>query len=238
MDNSDKSEPGFEFGVRLWGMDSDNRAFFQNATASNVKGKTAQLSGVAHPLQPGDVIGLQSGAKKARCRIVWVVDAGPVRKTEAGVELLAGQQPPWPEPPAGTKSANEVQGSGGRNNRKFVRHKIFFPVEIGFEDESRARMQTNATDIGGRGCYVETMMPLGIGTAVQVMFWINEDKIKAAGMVRTCDPHMGMGIEFTSLDDGIQQQLQQFVEGLDKANPTEAESAKAASAVPGANPTT
>jgi hypothetical protein len=234
MNNSANSENGFEFAVRLWGMDSEGHAFFQNATAGKIKGNTAQLSGVAHPLQPGDVIGVQSGQKKARCRIVWVVDAGPVRKTEAGIELLEGQQIPWPDPPAEKIVVEPTSESKGRDNRKFVRHKIFFPVEIGFEDESRARMQTNATDIGGRGCYVETMMPLAIGTAVQVMFWMNDEKIRASGIVRTCDPHMGMGIEFISLDDTIQQKLQQFIETLDTeaadSNPTGAEAAEAAAA--------
>ncbi|GAC1432953.1 MAG: hypothetical protein NVS1B11_00160 [Terriglobales bacterium] len=234
MDNNSNSEKGFEFSVRLWGMDSDNRPFFQNATASDVKGETAKLSGLTHTLHPGDVIGVQSGERKARCRIVWIVDAGLALKTEAGVELLPGQQIPWPEPPIVKEVAESGKDWRTKDHRKFARYKIFFPVEISFEDQQRGRMQTNATDISGRGFYVETMMPLAIDTVVKLMFWMNEEKLRADGVVRTCDPCMGMGIEFTSLDDNVQQRLQKFIEKMQaeaaRSNPTSAESAEAASA--------
>ncbi len=45
-----------------------------------------------------------------------------------------------------------------RTRGSYVRHKVLFPLEIGFEDSRRTHMQTNATDIGGRGCYVETLL--------------------------------------------------------------------------------
>lgn len=229
MDNNSNSEKSFEFRVRLWGMDSDNRPFFQSATASDVKGETAKLSGLAHTLHPEDVIGIQNGERKARCRIVWIVDAGPVRKIEAGVELLPGQQSPWPEPPVVKSAIEPSKDWRTSDHRKFARYKIFFPVEISFQDQQRGRMQTNATDISGRGFYVETMMPLAIGTVVKLMLWMNEEKLRADGIVRTCDPCMGMGIEFTSLDDNIQQQLQQCIEKMDadaaSSNPTSAEAA-------------
>ena len=42
--------------VRVWGMDSDGRPFFQNANATNLSSEGALLSGISHPLKAGDVI--------------------------------------------------------------------------------------------------------------------------------------------------------------------------------------
>jgi hypothetical protein len=76
-------------------------------------------------------------------------------------------------------------------------------------------MQTNATDIGGRGCYVETLLPLTQGTEVIIIFWMDSEKIKTPGIVRACDPGVGMGIEFTDLDNQVQERLQQLLEKMD-----------------------
>ena len=62
-------------------------------------------------------------------------------------------------------------------------------------------MQTNATDIGGRGCYVETLLPLPLGTKVKITFWMDSEKIQTSGVVRASDGGVGMGIEFTQLDN-------------------------------------
>ena len=76
-------------------------------------------------------------------------------------------------------------------------------------------MQCSATDIGGRGCYVESLVPLRINTEVIVTFWIDSHKFSTKGIVRASDPGVGMGIEFTALETQIQQQLQEYLEKLD-----------------------
>ena len=43
----------------------------------------------------GDVIGVQYETRKARCKVVWVVDAGALKKTQVGVQLVADQDCPW-----------------------------------------------------------------------------------------------------------------------------------------------
>jgi hypothetical protein len=77
-------------------------------------------------------------------------------------------------------------------------------------------MQCSATDIGGRGCYVESLVPLNISTQVIVTFWIDSQKLTTKGIVRASDPGVGMGIEFTSMEMQIQQQLQEYLEKIDK----------------------
>jgi len=198
--------------VRVWGMDADGRPFFQNANATNLSSEGAMISGISHPLKSGEVIGVQHGEKKARFKVVWVIDGGVARQIEAGVQILPNQQIPWHQL-AKPQETTEVAPS--KNKRRYVRHKVLFPLEIGFEDSRRTHMQTNATDIGGRGCYVETLLPLQLGTKVKITFWMDSEKIQTSGVVRASDGGVGMGIEFTQLDNQVQDRLQKHLDKLD-----------------------
>jgi len=198
--------------VRVWGMDAEGRPFFQNANANNISSEGAMISGIAHPLKAGDVIGVQHGEKKARFKVVWVVDGGVARKIEAGVQILPNQQSPW----GALTQTEKAEVAPAKNKRRYVRHKVLFPLEIGFEDARRTHMQTNATDIGGRGCYVETLLPLPLGTKVKVTFWMDSEKIQTSGVVRASDGGVGMGIEFTELHNQVQDRLQKHLDKLDE----------------------
>jgi PilZ domain len=197
--------------VRVWGMDADGRPFFQNANATNLSSEGAMISGISHPLKSGEVIGVQHGEKKARFKVVWVIDGGVARQIEAGVQILPNQQIPWHQ----LAKPQKTEVAPSKNKRRYVRHKVLFPLEIGFEDSRRTHMQTNATDIGGRGCYVETLLPLQLGTKVKITFWMDSEKIQTSGVVRASDGGVGMGIEFTQLDNQVQDRLQKHLDKLD-----------------------
>jgi hypothetical protein len=197
--------------VRVWGMDADARPFSQNAVARNLSGEGAQILGISHPLKTGDIIGIKHGEKKARFKVAWVTDGGTLRKIEAGVQIVEGQESPWKE----IANPQELTFAPGKIKRRFVRHKIQFPIQIGLADAQRAHMNTNATDIGGRGCYVETLLPLPLGTQGTITFWMDDEKVQTTAVVRASDPGVGMGIEFTTLDAQIQERLQQFLDKMD-----------------------
>ena len=86
---SDKPEPRLdvELSVRVFGMGANGRPFLQNVQARNISHHGAKLFGLETPLKPGDVIGVQFGDKKARCKVIWVVDR------RAGAENLSGSKP-------------------------------------------------------------------------------------------------------------------------------------------------
>ncbi len=211
MDNRPETRVEARILVRVWGMDADGRPFFQNANATNISSEGALVSGINHPLKTGDVIGIQHNEKKARFKVIWVIDGGAARKIEAGVQLLPNQRSPWQDLAAWEKQDT----TPGQNKRRFTRHKILFPIEISFDDTRRTHMQTSATDIGGRGCYVETLLPLPLGTKVNITFWMDAEKVNTTGLVRASDPGVGMGIEFTALDNLVQERLQAHLETLD-----------------------
>jgi hypothetical protein len=60
-------------------------------------------------------------------------------------------------------------------------------------------------------------MPLNVGTALRVDFWIEDEKLTPTAIVRTRDPGVGMGIEFTGLPDEGKKRLQAHLDKLDPA---------------------
>src|SRR5882762_6408422 len=203
--------------VRVWGMGADDHPFFQNATAQNVSATGACIYGIEHELKVGDVIGVQYQSKKTRCKVVWVVDAGGLKKTQVGVQLVAGQDCPWT-----TQLSLDVQSNMPAprrdNRRKYARHRISFPLELR-DERVKTPMRVNATDVSGNGCYVETILPLALGTTLRVEFWINDEKISTSAVVRTSDPGVGNGVEFTGLTPDTKMRLQNH---LDKVDPLRA----------------
>ena len=216
---SEKPEPRLdvELPIRIFGMSTEGRPFLQNVRARNISHHGAKLAGLETRLKPGEVIGVQFSDKKARCKVIWVVDAGQSQKVEVGVSLLEGQPCPWekemqrPEPVA--EIVPRVPPSEV-NKRTFPRHRVPFPIEIRDENGLGSHMSTKSADISGRGCYIETMMPLPIGKTLQITFWIGTERVRTAAIVRSCDGGVGMGIEFTGLNDETRLRLQQQVEAM------------------------
>jgi hypothetical protein len=214
MEPKGETRVAAELPVRVWGMDADGKPFFQNATASNLSSEGALLSRIQHPLKMGEIIGVQYGDKKARFEIKWVKAVALPQGFDAGVRIIPHQSAPWEE--VTRKGQDDPELTRRSDKRRFMRHRVQFPIVISFADSRRAHMQCSATDIGGRGCYVETLVPLSVDTEVVVSFWVDSDKIATKGRVRTSDPAVGMGIEFTALEEEIQARLQEYLDKMDK----------------------
>jgi hypothetical protein len=203
--------------VRVWGMGSNNQPFFQNAMAQNVSSTGACIYGIEVELKVGDVIGVQYEARKARCKVVWVVDAGALKKTQVGVQLVADQDCPWTAALPVDMKAEERTQQRQDNRRLFSRHRISYPLELR-DERVNTPLRVNATDISGNGCYVETIMPLPVATALRVDLWIEEERLTPSAVVRTRDPGVGMGIEFTGLTDELKKRFQAHLDKLDPGN--------------------
>jgi hypothetical protein len=200
--------------VRVWGMGANGQPFHQSAIAQNISATGACIFGIEPELKVGDVIGVQYEAKKARCKVIWVVDAGALKKTQVGVQLVADQECPWASVlPFEDKSVAQARVRHD-NRRKFVRHKISFPLELR-DERVNTPLRVNATDVSGNGCYVETVMPLAVATALRVDFWIDQEKFSPTAVVRTRDPGVGMGIEFTGLPEESKKRFQAHLDKMD-----------------------
>jgi len=197
--------------VRIWGMSADGRPFSQHARAQNISSEGALISGVESELKVGDVIGVQCEERKTRCTVMWVVSTGPVKRNQVGVKLVADQECPW-------KSYLPLDGAtvsiDPSNRRRFHRHKISLPLELR-DERVNAPLRINATDVSGNGCYVENMLPLPLGTVLRVDFWLDAEHIKITAVVRTCDPGVGNGIEFTGMHQEMKARMQSYLDTID-----------------------
>ncbi|MGA7080544.1 MAG: PilZ domain-containing protein [Terriglobales bacterium] len=197
--------------VRIWGMSAEGRPFSQYARAHNISSEGALVSGVETELKVGDIIGLQCDEKKTRCVVVWVMNTGPVKKNQVGVKLVAEQECPW-------KSYLPLDGAtvtiGESNRRRWHRHKITLPLEIR-DERINAPLRINASDVSGNGCYIESMQPLPLGTVLRVDFWLDSEHIKISAVVRTCDPGVGNGIEFTGMSNDAKKRMQDYLDAID-----------------------
>lgn len=200
--------------VRVWGMGANSQPFHQPAMAQNISATGACLYGIEPELKVGDVIGVQYETKKARCKVIWVVDAGALKKTQVGVQLVVDQECPWLEMLPKDMQTNERTLIRQDNRRKFARHKVSFPLELR-DERVNTPLRVNATDISGNGCYVETVMPLNVGTSLRVDLWIEEERLAPSAIVRTRDPGVGMGIEFTGLTDEAKKRIQTHLDKID-----------------------
>jgi len=210
-DNQSEPRLSVDLPVRVWGMSAEGRPFSQHARAQNISSEGALISGVENELKVGDVIGVQCGDKKTRCTVIWVMNTGPVKKNQVGVRLIADQECPW-------KNYLPLDGATvsipASNRRRYHRHKISLPIELRDERVS-APLRINATDVSGNGCYVESMMPLPLGTVLRVDFWLDSEHVNITAVVRTCDPGVGNGIEFTGMPPDTKERMQNYLDAID-----------------------
>jgi hypothetical protein len=195
-------------------MGANDQPFFQQATAQNISATGACIYGIQPELKVGDVIGVQYEGKKARCKVIWIVDAGALKKMQIGVQLVVDQECPWIARLPHDLRPNERTQQRQDNRRKFARHRISFPLQLR-DERVNMPLRVNATDVSGNGCYVETVMPLPIATALRVDFWIGDEHLSPTAVVRTRDPGVGMGIEFTGLPEEDKKRFQAHLDMLD-----------------------
>jgi PilZ domain len=202
--------------IRVFGVDADEHAFSQIARALNISDHGTKLSGLEKHLKSGDITGVHFGDKKACCNVIWIVDAPEVPKVAVGVKVAEGQPCPWQtemetERAIGTAPISRTAPTS-EDKRKFPRQRIFFQIEIRHGQGDDAAMRTRTADIAGSGCYIETMLPFPVGQILIITFWLDSERVQTTAIVRTCDGGVGMGIEFTGLDEATQKRLQQQAE--------------------------
>jgi hypothetical protein len=208
-----QTEPrlSIDLPVRVWGMSADGRPFSQHARAQNISSEGALISGVECELKVGDVIGVQCEERKTRCTVVWAMNTGPVKKNQVGVKLVAEQECPWKNY---LPMANATVSLAPSNKRRWHRHKISLPLEIR-DERVNAPSRISATDVSGNGCYVENMLPFPLGTVLRLDFYLDSEHIKITAVVRTCDPGVGNGIEFTGMPTEAKERMQAYLDGID-----------------------
>src|SRR5512140_3469043 len=70
------------------GLDSRGRAFTQKAKTLDISTGGARISGLTCDIDPGSVVSVELGNRKARFQVLWVGEAGTEREGVIGLKCI------------------------------------------------------------------------------------------------------------------------------------------------------
>jgi hypothetical protein len=181
--------------VRVFGMDKHGRPFSEHVAIVEIRSSGARVAGLKAALVTGDTIGVQLGEHKARFRVVSAGQAGTADAGLAELEAVQVADDFWGISRPSPSPAVKVQVAAG-DRRKHPRYVTSGTASIRKQGSTES-FETMITDLSLGGCYIQTFAPLPIGTSVVVQARVDEQVFGASGVIRTCHPGMGMGVEFS-----------------------------------------
>ena len=96
-----------------------------------------------------------------------------------------------------------------QERRQYPRVKVKIPVELHLSAGSPQR--TSIDEISLCGCYIETMFTLEVRTRIDLVIWLNEEKVTATGIVVNRYPQVGNGIDFVTMAPQDRLKLNDFI---------------------------
>jgi c-di-GMP-binding flagellar brake protein YcgR len=102
--------------------------------------------------------------------------------------------------------------------RKYPRIKAAIPLEFKTEGATVAS-RTETTDLSLTGCYLEMSFTMPVGTTLDMVLWVEEQRVPAKGIVVTHHPQFGNGIEFVDISQEDQAKLAHFLKTCEKEKP-------------------
>jgi c-di-GMP-binding flagellar brake protein YcgR len=126
----------------------------------------------------------------------------PIKSTIAlGVLVWKGDEEAMTEPP---------QDVSQKERRKYPRAKIAIAIEFKPESATVASRAETA-DLSLAGCYVEMSFTLPVGTKLDVILWVEDERLAGKGIVVTHHPQFGNGIEFLEMSKEDQSRLADYL---------------------------
>jgi PilZ domain-containing protein len=110
-------------------------------------------------------------------------------------------------------SPDEQANGGGPERRKQVRFPFTAAADV-LDLRSQARVTGRCSDLGAGGCYIDTLSPFGVGTAVRVRIVCESRELDAQAVVTYAHVSMGMGLAFTEIKREGQDVLRSWIAGL------------------------
>jgi len=207
-----RSEPRKEIQapVRIFGTDSSGHVFSAKAVTVNVSRQGIELSGVEPRLQVEEIIGVSYGKNRVHFRVKWVGKAGTPKAGHVGLLNTSPEKPLWDFPlPSPIPDNHQPQFVQQRTNPRF---KCNNSVELNTPGGPSFRARLADLSIGG--CYLETAIPLQVGSKVRVCIWIGETKVWADCEVAYGTPGLGVGLKFMGMSELDVELIRQFLAPL------------------------
>jgi len=148
-----------------------------------------------------------------------------VHKREDGygvaVVLLAGAPRPSEAPPAapiamGTcaNAPKQYMSSAQSSERRCATRSPFLaPVEM-VEMRSGSRFQARTADLSPQGCYIDTLNPLAVGSALRLQIHRGGLSLDVLATVTSCHRGCGMGLEFGDMTSAQKLVLESWLSEL------------------------
>lgn len=100
-----------------------------------------------------------------------------------------------------------------RDRRQHARYTLQVPMEL-YQEESDVPMRLETTDLSLGGCYIQTMMPLTVGTRLHATLWLNGNSVVVRGLVVTRHPQFGNGIMFVEFENDGEARLRKYLTSI------------------------
>jgi c-di-GMP-binding flagellar brake protein YcgR len=99
--------------------------------------------------------------------------------------------------------------SHDHERRRYPRVKAAIPVELTCAGKSPMRTATD--EISLCGCYIEMMFTIEVGTKLELVFSLNQERVGAMGLVVTKHPQVGNGIDFIDMEPKNRLRLGEYI---------------------------
>jgi hypothetical protein len=112
-----------------------------------------------------------------------------------------------------------------------LRYQVTVAAEV-IELISGTRFSTRTTDLGPGGCFVDTLMPLPVGSSVRVRLHKDNVSIEALGTVTYSQSGLGMGVAFDAMPPERARALDAWLAELTAAKPHSFDASQASNRAP------
>lgn len=113
------------------------------------------------------------------------------------------------------------------DRRNAIRYQLTVTAEV-VEIKSGTRFSTRTTDLGPGGCFVDTLMPLPVGSDVNIRLHKDNMSFEANGSVTFSQAGLGMGIAFSEMAPEKQAAFDAWLGELTMVRPATFETHRAA----------
>lgn len=109
------------------------------------------------------------------------------------------------------QSWNREQDVLHEERRRYPRMQVAVQIEIRPEGTG-VPMRLETTDLSLGGCYAEMAFTLDVGTKLDIVVWLDGQKVSTRGVVVTRHPQFGNGIGFVGMSSENERRLRSFLD--------------------------
>jgi hypothetical protein len=152
-----------------------------------------------------NVCGIPLPTKFRRASVIRALESKMAERSDMPVAFPA----PLPEEPSTCPNPERRAG---------VRFPFTAAAEVS-DVRSEARVVGRCSDLGSGGCYVDTLSPFSVGSAVRIRIERDLREFEAEATVTYAHVSMGMGLAFTEIKDEHQGVLRSWIADLSGEQP-------------------